>query len=57
MAYLEDFKAELKHKLERGEDVDAVAKWVAEKILESYRNGLAAGGKGKSSDGRTGGKR
>lgn len=57
MAYLEDFKAELKHKLERGEDVDAVAKWVAEKILESYRNGLAVGGKAKPSDGRTGGKR
>ena len=47
MTYLEQFELELAHKLagdEKGEsDGNAIIKWVLGKMLESYKNGLAAG--------------
>ncbi len=41
------FEAELADKLDRGnEDTAAIVRWVSEKVLASYRNGIAAGQKG-----------
>ena len=47
MSYIETFEAELAAKLESGTEVTAsIVHWVSEKVLESYRNGITAGGKG-----------
>lgn len=47
MTYIEKFEAELLRKLESStEDSAAIVRWVSEKILESYRNGITAGQKG-----------
>jgi hypothetical protein len=45
-SYLEQFESELTEKLNYAEDRDTVVRWVSEKILESYRNGITAGQKG-----------
>jgi hypothetical protein len=45
MTYIEQFEAELVKKLQAGEDSAALGKWIREKVLESYKNGLAAGKK------------
>jgi len=45
MTYIEQFEAELAKKLQAGEDTAALAKWIRDKVLESYKNGLAAGKK------------
>ena len=48
MSYIEAFEAELAKKLESpAEDTAAIVRWVSEKVLESYRNGITAGGKGE----------
>lgn len=47
MSYLSDFDRELEEKLRSGEAVDIIVRWVSEKILESYRNGIKAGQKGE----------
>jgi hypothetical protein len=47
MSYIESFDAELFAKLESGtEDTASIVRWVSEKVLESYRNGITAGQKG-----------
>ena len=47
MTYIETFEQEL-HKLLQSESSDeAIVRFASEKVLESYRNGLAAGEKGE----------
>jgi hypothetical protein len=47
MSYIEQFDAELEAKIESGtEDTASIVRWVSEKVLESYRNGITAGQKG-----------
>ena len=47
MSYIETFDAELAAKLETGmESTAEIVRWVSEKVLESYRNGITAGQKG-----------
>jgi hypothetical protein len=47
MSYIETFDAELAEKLESGSESTAdIVRWVSEKVLESYRNGINAGQKG-----------
>ncbi|NBV23164.1 MAG: hypothetical protein EBS05_14750 [Proteobacteria bacterium] len=49
MSYLNDFETELFAKIEHGsEDTAAIVRWVSEKVLESYRNGITAGRVGKT---------
>lgn len=48
MSYLAQFEAELARKIEQGtEDTAAIVRWVSEKVLESYRNGITAGREGR----------
>lgn len=46
MTYIEQFEAELAQKLNGAEDTAAIIRWISEKVLESYRNGITAGQKG-----------
>lgn len=46
MTYIEQFEAELVKKLEGAKDTATIVRWVSEKVLESYRNGITAGQKG-----------
>ena len=46
MTYIEQFETELLKKLEGAEDTATIVRWVSEKVLESYRNGITAGQKG-----------
>ena len=47
MSYIETFEVELMQKLETGTESTAeIVRWVSEKVLESYRNGIQAGQKG-----------
>jgi hypothetical protein len=47
MTYIEAFDADLAAKLESGtETTEEIVRWVSEKVLESYRNGITAGQKG-----------
>lgn len=47
MTYIEQFEAELMKKLEGStEDTATIVRWVSEKVLESYRNGITAGKNG-----------
>jgi hypothetical protein len=47
MSYIETFDAELAEKLDGGtDDTASIVRWVSEKVLESYRNGITAGQKG-----------
>jgi len=47
MSYIETFESELTLKLESGTESTAeIVRFVSEKVLESYRNGITAGGKG-----------
>ena len=46
MTYIEQFEAELVKKLNSNEDEASVVRWISEKVLESYRNGITAGQKG-----------
>ena len=47
MSYIKDFEAELLKKLTSTEDDASIVRWVSERILESYRNGITAGQKGE----------
>jgi hypothetical protein len=47
MTYIEQFEAELREKLDGSEDTDRIVRWISEKVLESYCNGITAGQKGK----------
>jgi len=46
MTYIQQFEAELVKKLEGAEDTATIVRWITEKVLESYRNGITAGRKG-----------
>jgi len=46
MSYIEQFEQELISKLNGQEDSASIVRWVAERVLESYRNGITAGQKG-----------
>lgn len=46
MSYIQQFEIELAKKLESAESTPVIVRWVSEKILESYRNGITAGQKG-----------
>jgi len=48
MSYIEQFEAELNKKLASSETSESIIRWVSEKILESYRNGITAGQKGET---------
>ena len=49
MSYIAQFEAELLKKLESSKDDTAsIVKWVTEKVLESYKNGITAGRKGET---------
>ena len=45
-SYIEQFEQELVAKLNGNEDTASIVRWVAERVLESYKNGIAAGQKG-----------
>ena len=49
-SYIETFEQELIAKLNGNEDEGAIVRWVSEKVLESYRNGITAGQKGRYGD-------
>ena len=46
MSYIEQFEQELAKKLTSSETGEEIVRWVSEKVLESYRNGITAGQKG-----------
>jgi uncharacterized membrane-anchored protein len=46
MTYIEQFEQELVKKLQSSEDSAAIVRWISEKVLESYKNGITAGRKG-----------
>jgi hypothetical protein len=46
MSYLDDFERDLVGVLENGPDQKTVVNFVNNKLLKSYRNGLAVGKKG-----------
>jgi hypothetical protein len=46
MSYIEQFETELLAKLNGKEDEASLVRWISEKVLESYRNGITAGQKG-----------
>lgn len=46
MTYIQQFEAELLKKLNSTEDEASIVRWVSERVLESYRNGITAGQKG-----------
>jgi hypothetical protein len=46
MTYIQQFETELIAKLNGKDDEATLIRWVSEKILESYRNGIKAGQNG-----------
>ena len=46
MSYIEQFEQELVAKLNGKEDTASIVRWVSQKVLESYKNGITAGQKG-----------
>jgi uncharacterized membrane-anchored protein len=46
MSYIKEFESDLLKKLNGNEDTTSVVRWVSEKVLESYKNGITAGQKG-----------
>lgn len=46
MTYIEQFEQELGKKLQSAEDTASIVRWISEKVLESYKNGITAGRKG-----------
>ena len=46
MSFIKQFEAELVKQLQSSKDSSAIVKWVSEKVLESYKNGITAGQKG-----------
>ena len=46
MTYIEQFEAELVKKLASSENTASIVRWICEKVLESYKNGITAGQKG-----------
>ena len=48
MSYIKDFETELMKKLVSSETAESIVRWVSEKVLEGYRNGITAGRKGET---------
>jgi hypothetical protein len=48
MSYIDEFEAEFLKKLNGTEDTASIVRWVSERVLESYRNGISAGQKGET---------
>jgi hypothetical protein len=46
MSYIKEFETELTKKLESADETASIVRWISEKVLESYRNGITAGQKG-----------
>jgi hypothetical protein len=46
MSYIKEFEAELLQKLNGTEDTGAIVRWVSERVLASYKNGIKAGQNG-----------
>ena len=46
MTYIEQFETELRKKLNESKDEATLIRWISERVLESYRNGITAGQKG-----------
>jgi hypothetical protein len=47
MSFITDFESELTTKLDSPtEDTASIVRWISEKVLESYKNGITAGQKG-----------
>ena len=46
MSYIKEFENELMKRLNSSQTGEEVIRWVSERILESYKNGIAAGQKG-----------
>jgi len=46
MTYIKQFEEELVKRFQGSEDAAAIVRWISEKVLESYRNGITAGQKG-----------
>jgi phage-related protein len=46
MSYIEQFEQELAKKLTSSETGEQIVRWVSEKVLESFKNGITAGQKG-----------
>ena len=46
MGYIQEFEAEVVRKVQSTEEPAEIVRWVSEKVLESYRNGITAGQKG-----------
>jgi len=46
MTYIEQFEAELVKKLTCTQNTVTLVTWICERVLESYKNGIAAGQKG-----------
>lgn len=44
--YIDQVEADLVKKLQGPEDAATIVRWVTERVLESYRNGISAGRKG-----------
>jgi hypothetical protein len=42
MSYIEEFELQFRNRLEEADDTDTLVRWVSERILESYRNGITA---------------
>ena len=48
MRYFQTFEMELLKLLNGNASEQEIVRWASEKVLESYRNGLTAGGKGET---------
>lgn len=49
MSYINNFEAELRKKIESSATpLPELLRWVTEKVLESYHNGITAGQKGET---------
>jgi uncharacterized membrane-anchored protein len=48
MSYIQEFEAELAKRLLSSEKTETIVRWISEKVLESYRNGITAGQKGET---------
>ena len=45
MSFIQQFEAELLKKLNGTDSEASIVRWISEKVLESYRNGITAGQK------------
>jgi len=52
MSYITDFETELSKKLASSETSESIVRWVSERLLQSYKNGIIAGRKGETAKGQ-----